>query len=429
MRYLNYNFAENSKIFWENSNNFYVVPNKPIKEKYDLVIIGGGLTSLSTAYHLKDNKNILIVDKDKIGYGGSNRNGGFCCLGGTKLSFSDFEKKYGFEELKKFFSIQKDAINLVREVLDKNFSESEEGEITYYYDKKQLDDELKELENYQKKLNLNYEYYSVAELKQKNLYLHNSTGAIKMNYGFGVNPKNLVHALLKKILLRENIHFLEDQEVKSINEYQNHNEIVTKNYSIKSEKVILATNGYLNNKNLNIDIYKNLIPALSNILVTEPIPKEKFNLWKTKLLCTDNKKLLHYFRLLDDNRILFGGRGGLSYQDTNTYKKILIDDYHNMLPEFIGTKIEYFWRGLVGLTYDKIPHIGQKKNILHAYGYNGNGVSMSTLFGKILAKMIDKEINFSDLPKSISSTPKKLLFPDLKRFYLYLAYQYYNLRQ
>ena len=151
MRYLNYNFAENSKIFWENSNNFYEIPNKLIKEKYDLVIIGGGLTSLSTAYHLKDNKNILIIDKDKIGYGGSNRNGGFCCLGGTKLSFSDFEKKYGLKDLKKFFSIQKDSIDLVRKVLDKNISESEEGEITYYYNKKQLDDDLKELESYQKK--------------------------------------------------------------------------------------------------------------------------------------------------------------------------------------------------------------------------------------------------------------------------------------
>ena len=152
-------------------------------------------------------------------------------------------------------------------------------------------------------------------------------------------------------------------------------------------------------------------------------------LWKTKLLCADNKKLLHYFRLLDDNRILFGGRGGHSYQDTNTYKKILINDFHKMLPEFIGTKIEYFWRGLVGLTYDKIPHIGQKKNVLYAYGYNGNGVSMSTLFGKMLAKIIDKEINISDLPRSISSSPKKLLFPELKRFYLYLAYQYYNFKQ
>jgi len=429
MKYLNYNFAENSKIFWENDLNTYKIPKKTIRDKYELVIIGGGLTSLSTAYHIKSNINILIIDKNKIGYGGSNRNGGFCCLGGSKLSFSEFEKKYGFEELKKFFSIQKDAINLVRKILDKKFSESEEGEITYYYNKKQLDDDLKEIQRYQKKLNINYEYYSVADLKQKNLFLHNSNGAIKMNYGFGVNPKNLVHSLLKKILLKENIHFLEDQEVKSINECQDHKKIITENYSINCEKIIFATNGYLESKNLNSDIYKNLIPALSNILVTEPIPKEKFNLWKTKLLCADNKKLLHYFRLLDDNRILFGGRGGLSYQDTDIYKSILVNDFHKMLPEFIGTKIEYFWRGLVGLTYDKIPHIGQKKNVLHAYGYNGNGVSMSTLFGKMLAKIIEKEINISDLPTSISSSPKKLLFPELKRFYLYLAYQYYNFKQ
>jgi len=87
MKYLNYNFAENSKIFWENDLNTYKIPKKTIRDKYELVIIGGGLTSLSTAYHIKSNINILIIDKNKIGYGGSNRNGGFCCLGGSKLSF------------------------------------------------------------------------------------------------------------------------------------------------------------------------------------------------------------------------------------------------------------------------------------------------------------------------------------------------------
>ena len=429
MKYLNYNFAENSKIYWENAENSYEIPNKSIKDKYDLVFIGGGLTSLSTVYHLSSTKNILIIDKNQIGYGGSNRNGGFCCLGGTKLSFSEFEKKYGIEDLKKFFSIQIDAIELVGKILDKKSSEKTEGEITYYYNVRELEKDLKEIQKYQKKLNLNFDCYSASDLKQNNFYLHNSIGAIKMNYGFGVNPKNLVKSLLNKILLKVNIDFLEDQEVISINEYQNYNEIITEKLNIKCDQVIIATNGYLRSKNLNLNIYKNLIPALSNILVTEPIAEKKFDLWRTKLLCTDNKKLLHYFRLLDDNRILFGGRGGHSYQDTNTYKKILINDFNKMLPEFIGTKIEYFWRGLVGLTYDKIPHIGQKKNTLYAYGYNGNGVSMSTLFGKIIADIIDEKINISDLPKSISSTPKKLLFPDLKRFYLYLAYQYYNLRQ
>ena len=116
-----------------NKDNLYHIPKTELDETYDIVVVGGGITGLSAAYHLNNDKKILIIDKHNIGYGGSNRNGGFCCLGGTKLSLEEIDREYGRSDLEYFFQIQKSAIDLVENILGKKIEKNEKGEITYYY--------------------------------------------------------------------------------------------------------------------------------------------------------------------------------------------------------------------------------------------------------------------------------------------------------
>ena len=64
--------------------------NAPLKgrQRADIVIIGGGFTGLSSAYHLSrtfPNKKIVLLEGACCGYGASGRNGGFCDAGFSGL--------------------------------------------------------------------------------------------------------------------------------------------------------------------------------------------------------------------------------------------------------------------------------------------------------------------------------------------------------
>ena len=57
--------------------------NEPLRgsHKADVVIVGGGYTGLSAAFHIKEKfpeKHIVLLEGACCGYGASGRNGGFC---------------------------------------------------------------------------------------------------------------------------------------------------------------------------------------------------------------------------------------------------------------------------------------------------------------------------------------------------------------
>jgi len=59
------------------------VINQPLRGSHtaDVVIVGGGFTGLSSAYHIRKKypeKKIVLLEGACCGYGASGRNGGFC---------------------------------------------------------------------------------------------------------------------------------------------------------------------------------------------------------------------------------------------------------------------------------------------------------------------------------------------------------------
>ena len=76
-------------------------------------------------------------------------------------------------------------------------------------------------------------------------------------------------------------------------------------------------------------------------------------------------------------------------------------------PQLKGTRITHSWSGLVAMTTDAVPHMGQEDGLHYCTGCNGSGVAMLTYLGNQVARRILQDgrsdsvfdgLNFPDIP-------------------------------
>ena len=72
-------FDENRSVWLADKRAYDRAPELATSRSADVVVIGGGFTGLSTAYHLSKRfpeKGIVLIEAREIGNGASGRNGG-----------------------------------------------------------------------------------------------------------------------------------------------------------------------------------------------------------------------------------------------------------------------------------------------------------------------------------------------------------------
>ena len=108
-----------NKSIWINKDNNDIEEKLKENIECDILIIGGGIAGLSTAYYLKEsNKKIVLIDKDRIGYGATSKNTGkLDYMQG--LIYHKIEKNYNKEIAKIYLDSQKEAINEVVNIIKK----------------------------------------------------------------------------------------------------------------------------------------------------------------------------------------------------------------------------------------------------------------------------------------------------------------------
>ena len=364
----------------------------------DVLIIGGGITGISTAYHLINKKlKVCLVEKNNIGCGVTSRTTGKLTYLQENV-YSKLKTYIGLEKAKLYLDSQKDAIKIVIDIIEKeNINcdlEKNSSYIFSYKDDNKLEKERKTL------LDLN------VTIKDSNKLPNNEevNDAFYVDDTYVFHPLKYVHAL-KDICMKKNIDIYENTKVTSMNNIDGIYYCEANKKIIKAKYVVLALHYpyFIIPFEMPLKCYleKSYIEAFKTeknykfnaITVSKPTISMRYH--------SDNKDIYEIYLTNSHNLCV-----------KNNEK-----DNFNDLKKARKNNPDYIWSNKDIITEDYLPYIGyidKEKNILIGTGYNTWGMTNGSLAGKILSDIIlDKENKYIDLfnPKRGINLGKVINFP------------------
>jgi gamma-glutamylputrescine oxidase len=391
----------------------------------DICIIGGGYTGLSAALHLAEQGySVVLLEAHRLGFGASGRNGGQ--VGSGQRQDQDWlEAAAGKTAAHQMWEMAQEAKALVKSLISTHDMPVtfHHGVATACWHDADLQSSLRSAE----KLERDYGYSGLERLDQQAIGGLIGSKVFKggvIDRGAGhVHPLNFALGLAKAAQAT-GARLFERSEVVEI--AQGPKPLVrTAQGQVRADQVILACNGYLGG--LDAKVAARVMPINNFIVATEPLGATAADILSQNIAVADTKFVVNYWRLSDDNRLLFGGGESYGYRFPDilkTVRKPMLAIY----PQLADAKIDYAWGGTLAITTNRMPCFTRPApNILSASGYSGHGVAMATMAGKVLAATVAGQSAQFDL---LATLPQRG-FPGgaaLRWPLLVLAMTWYGLR-
>ncbi len=428
-----YSDAPIAQCFWSETVEQVLWPQLTEDHKADVVIIGAGYTGLNAALTLaRQGASVVIIDAKHPGWGASGRNGGFCCVGGSKASDRTLRKRYGEVGLREWRMTERAAVDHVDgEITGLNLQvdRHSDGETMVAHTHKWfhgLENEARDIEEY---YGVTPRVLTAQEMAAQGM-MGPFHGAMTNPIGFALNPAKYSAGLAQAVTSAGVVGFGESP-VTRVSRDGRAWSVTTPQGSVLAENVVIATNGY-SSETIPKWLSGRYLPVQSNVIVTRPLSDAEIAAqgWHSTQMTHDTRQLLHYFRLMPNKRMLFGMRGGVGTGQTthNAMRKVIRQHFDRMFPAWAQVETPHFWAGLLCMNMDLTPFVGPVPNqpgLFAALGYHGNGVAMGSYAGRLVADLVGGK---DHRPEVMKSEPWRFPGGALRRISLVPAYAYYGVR-
>lgn len=370
-------WSEYLKIDNNNNNNFNQINT-------DILIIGGGITGLNSAYFLKDTNNkIVLIDKGKIGEG-------ITLKTTAKISYLQQDiyrkltKMHNANKARLYYNSQKEAINLIAKIIkDNNIDCDFEKVNSILFTNEQ---------NNVAKLKKEKEILSSYNVKVKDYQSDFIKHGIIVNDTYTFNPIKYLYAI--KELINNKIAIYENTLATSIKRQDDKYIVITNNGTIKTNKIVLACH-------YPFFVIPYFFPLKTYIEREYVCAAKVDNPQKETIINIDT--YLYSVRYYQ-NYLIFG-----SNDHKLTSKIDYAKNYEKSRQEFIKyfkKEPTHIWMNQDIVSHDKLPIIGKlKDNMYISTAYNAWGMTNSIIGAKVISDLIQKkENNYIELfnPKRIN---------------------------
>lgn len=389
---LTFSHQEHLRTYYSDTCNFHLQrPTLTQSISADVCIIGAGFLGLSTAIELAEKgKKVVVLEGARIGFGASGRNGGQA-INGFEEGIDEYVEQMGLDHVRKLWEMSLEAI----EIIDQRVTQYQiqcdwkKGYATLALNERRLDD-LIAIEKTSREL-FGYKAMTLWDKTQLQQHLGSEIycGGLYDAQSGHLHPLNYCLGLAKAALSL-GVEIYEHSPALDLNTKGKQATVITPQGQVRAENVVLAVNAYIDsaqNKKIASTLARKILPVESFIIATEPLDQQMADsLINNGMSVCDNNRLLDYYRLTADNRLLFGSDSSSNVDMVEKMRQNML----KVFPQLASVKIDYGWGGPIDMTLNSAPHFGKlAQNIYFAQGFSGHGVALTGLAGRVIAEAID----------------------------------------
>lgn len=367
------------------------------EKKVNYAIVGGGLSGLWTAYHLKKkfpSVDVAVFEAGRVASGASGRAAGW--LSGKPVGVRENLARIGGRSgVIRVEEILRESIDHIVNIFDSNEkdigaykggslqvarSESEAGRI------RNLVASARRWDVPEESMHL----LDSSETRDRVRISRATLGAFSADM-VRVDPARMTNALAE-IVLEMGVSIYEQSRV-----VPKPGHVPTANgHPIHADSFVIATEGYTSQLP---GMKRAMLPMNSSLIATQPLSDREWERvgWDNAEGLSGAAHTYFYSARTPDGRIAIGGRGnpyrfGSGYDSNGVVDVPTVKSLHTMLSDLfpqLDTRVEYAWCGVIGVSRDWSPFVFRDPTdgSVTLGGYAGQGLTAAYLAGRIAASL------------------------------------------
>jgi glycine/D-amino acid oxidase-like deaminating enzyme len=377
-----------------------------------LAVVGGGFTGLWAALLAASGEDVIVLEGDRCGWAASGRNGGFL----------DASLTHGLEnglarwpdEIGRLLELGRENFAAIRETVAERriYAAWEENGFI------DVATRAHELEGLAEGAELARRHGEEVELLDRAAvraevdspaYLG---GLLTRGGGALVDPARLAWGL-RRAALEDGARIHEGTTVTGMRRDGHGVLLETPAGRVRAARVVLATSAF---RPLARSIARYVIPVYDYVLVTEPLSGEQRAAigWQGRQGLADSGNRFHYYRLTEDDRILWGGYEAVYHwangmrpelEESAAVFNLLAHNFFETFPQLEGLRFTHRWAGAIDTCSRFCVTFGKALGGRAAYavGYTGLGVGAARFGARVALDLVhgrDSELTRLELVRS-----------------------------
>ena len=346
------------------------------EEEAEIAVVGGGFAGLNTARLLAQaGKRVVLLERRRIGWGASGRNGGFVGPGYAQRSGALIDR-LGLDHARRLYAQSQRGVAIVRDAI----LELERPDILMGSGKLSVSrtdqgpDFADRTRRLAEQLGASFEPWEAARVRAV-LATARYHQAIHDPTSFHIHPLNLALALAADIERRGGKAY-EQTDVIGLTRDGDSWRLRATHGTVRAAHVVLAGNADLGA--VQPRIARAVLPVATYVAVTDKLGPRLGEAIQWTGAISDTRRAGDYYRIVDGDRLLWGGRITTDTNEPRRLRDMMRGDILSVYPQLGEVRIAHAWPGIMGYAPHKMPQVGEiEPGLWVCSAFGGHGVAQT----------------------------------------------------